>query len=64
MRTLRAEIGAVTLPLQIDGVALASWDDLKAYLDEQTQVGQTARLTLWRDREEIEIAVALGQEPF
>jgi S1-C subfamily serine protease len=48
----------------IDGLPLASWDDLKAYLDVQTQVGQTVRLTLWRDGQQIDIEVALGQEPF
>ena len=43
---------------------LASWDDLKAYLDEQTEVGQTVRLTLWRDGQPGEVDVVLGQEPF
>jgi S1-C subfamily serine protease len=48
----------------IDGVPLAGWDDLKAYLDEQTEVGQTVRLTLWRDGQPREVTVVLGQEPF
>jgi S1-C subfamily serine protease len=48
----------------IDGVPLASWDDLRAYLDEQTEVSQAVRLTLWRDGQPVEIDVVLGQEPF
>jgi S1-C subfamily serine protease len=41
-------------------MALASWDDLRAYLDVQTQVGQTVRLTLWRDGQQIDVEVTLG----
>jgi S1-C subfamily serine protease len=48
----------------IDGTPLASWDDLRAYLDVQTQVGQTVRLTLWRNGQPIDAEVTLGQEPF
>jgi S1-C subfamily serine protease len=48
----------------IDGAPLASWDDLRAYLDEQTEVGQTVRLTLWRDGQPVEVDVTVGQEPF
>ena len=48
----------------IDGVPLRSWDDLRAYLDEQTEVGQTVRLSLWRDDQPLEVDLVLGQEPF
>lgn len=48
----------------IDGVPLASWDDLSAYLDQSTEVGQTVRLSLWRDGQPLELDVVLGQEPF
>ncbi len=48
----------------IDGAPLASWDDLRAYLDEQTEVGQTVRLTVWRDGQQVEVDVTVGQEPF
>lgn len=48
----------------IDGRQLSTWDDLDEYLDEQTEVGQTVRLTVWRDGQSLEVAVVLGQEPF
>ena len=47
----------------IDGVPLASWDDLRAYLDQQTEVGQTVRLRVWRDGQQVDVDVTLGQEP-
>lgn len=48
----------------IDGVPLRTWDDLNAYLDQQTEVGQTVRLSLWRDGQPLELDVTLDQEPF
>ena len=47
----------------IDGVPLHSWDDLDAYLQEQTEVGQTATLTIWRGDQEMTIEVKLGEMP-
>lgn len=47
----------------IDGVPVTSWDDLEAYLDERTDVGQTVTLTLWRAQVRIEVQVLLAQEP-
>jgi len=47
----------------IDGVPLHSWDDLDAYLQEQTAVGQTATLTIWRGDQEMTIEVKLGEMP-
>ncbi len=47
----------------IDGVPLLSWDDLDAYLQEQTEVGQTVTLTIWRDDQEMTIEVKLGEMP-
>lgn len=47
----------------IDGDPLRSWDDLDAYLQEQTAVGQTVTLTIVRERRQIEIEVVLGEEP-
>ncbi len=47
----------------IDGVPLRNWDDLDAYLQEQTEVGQTVTLTIWRSDQEMTIAVALGEMP-
>ncbi|MEA3337087.1 MAG: trypsin-like peptidase domain-containing protein [Chloroflexota bacterium] len=47
----------------IDGIPLTSWEDLEAYLDEKTEVGQTITLTLWRQTERLEIRVELDEEP-
>ncbi len=47
----------------IDGVPLHNWDDLDAYLQEQTEVGQTVTLTIWRDNREMTIEVKLGEMP-
>jgi S1-C subfamily serine protease len=47
----------------IDGVPLRNWDDLDAYLQEQTEVGQTVTLTIWRGDQEMTIEVKLGEMP-
>jgi S1-C subfamily serine protease len=47
----------------IDGVQLRSWDDLDAYLQERTEVGQTVTLTFWRDDQEMTTEVKLGEMP-
>ena len=47
----------------IDGVPLATWDDLNAYLDMYTDVGQTVQLALWRNGAEMSLAVTLGEQP-
>ena len=47
----------------IDGMPLHNWDDLDAYLQEQTEVGQTVALTVWRDDQEMAIEVKLGEMP-
>ena len=47
----------------IDGMPLHNWDDLDAYLQEQTEVGQTVTLTVWRDDQEMAIEVKLGEMP-
>ena len=47
----------------IDGMPLHNWDDLDAYLQEQTEVGQTVTLTIWRDDQEMTIEVKLGEMP-
>ena len=49
--------------VSVDGHPLHTWEDLDAYLQEQTEVGQTVTLTLWRSREKLEIQVMLGQQP-
>jgi S1-C subfamily serine protease len=47
----------------IDSVPLRNWDDLDAYLQEQTEVGQTVTLTIWRGDQEMTIEVKLGEMP-
>ncbi len=47
----------------IDGVPLRNWDDLDAYLQEQTEVGQTVTLTIWRGDQEMTVEVELGEMP-
>lgn len=47
----------------IDGHPLRTWEDLEAYLEEETTVGQTVTLTIWRDGRQMEVEVVLGEEP-
>lgn len=47
----------------VDGVALQTWEDLNAYLQERTEVGQEVRLTLWRSGERLDLPVTVGEEP-
>ena len=47
----------------IDDVAVRTWEDLNAYLQEKTEVGQTVTLTLWRGDQQIQVEVVLGDEP-
>lgn len=47
----------------IDGVPLHSWDDLDAYLQEQTEIRQTVTLTIWRGDQEMTIEVELSEMP-
>ena len=47
----------------IDGVPLTSWEDLDAYLQEKTEVGQMVTLDIIRDGQPIQVQVALGEAP-
>ena len=47
----------------IDGVPLTSWEDLDAYLQEKTEVGQTVTLDIIRDGQPMQVQVTLGEEP-
>jgi len=47
----------------IDGVPLKSWEDLDAYLQENTEVGQTVTLDILRDGQPMQVKVQLGEEP-
>lgn len=46
----------------IDGVPLRTWDDLDAYLQERTEVGQQVILSIWRGDEQIDLPAVLGEE--
>lgn len=47
----------------IDGVPLARWDDLSAYLQEKTEVGQVVTLTVLRNGKELAVQVTLADTP-
>ncbi len=47
----------------IDGLQLARWEDLNAYLDEKTEVGQTVTLTVIRNGEEETLEAILEDTP-
>jgi len=47
----------------IDGQPLRTWEDLDAYLELETRVGQTVELSIWRGDEQLTLAVELAEEP-
>jgi S1-C subfamily serine protease len=47
----------------VDGRAVASWEDLIAYLDEQCEVGQSITLILLRDGQEHTVTATLAEMP-
>jgi S1-C subfamily serine protease len=47
----------------VDAVKLGKWDDLSAYLEEKTEVGQTVTLKLVRDGKELTVSVTLADTP-
>lgn len=47
----------------IDGHPLAKWADLSAYLDDQTQVGQTVTLSIIRNGEQMTLQAKLEDTP-
>jgi S1-C subfamily serine protease len=47
----------------VDGVPLKKWDDLNAYLEEKTTVGQKIALTLLRGGKELTLDVTLADMP-
>ncbi|NOX61265.1 MAG: trypsin-like serine protease [Chloroflexi bacterium] len=47
----------------INGHPLKSWEDLNAYLEENTRVGQTVTLEILRGDQQLEIAVVVGEAP-
>ncbi len=47
----------------VDGVKLSKWDDLSAYLEEKTEVGQTVTLSLVRDGKALTVTATLGDTP-
>ncbi len=49
--------------LAIDDKDVRKIDDVLVYLEQATEVGETVRLTVWRDGQIIEINVTLGARP-
>ncbi|PKO20922.1 MAG: peptidase S1 [Chloroflexi bacterium HGW-Chloroflexi-1] len=47
----------------VDGRPMTKWEDLNAYLDEETQVGQTITLTVVRDGQEMPLQATLQDTP-
>lgn len=47
----------------IDGVPLKSWEDLNAYLQERTEVGQVVALDILRGGEAMRVEIEIGEEP-
>jgi len=49
--------------IAVDAVKLGKWDDLSAYLEEKTEVGQTVTLRFVRDGKELTLSVTLADMP-
>jgi S1-C subfamily serine protease len=49
--------------IAVDGVSLKKWDDLNAYLEEETTVGQEIALTLVRGGKDLTLNVTLADMP-
>jgi S1-C subfamily serine protease len=49
--------------IAVDGVSLKKWDDLNAYLEEETTVGQEIALTLARGGKDLTLNVTLADMP-
>jgi S1-C subfamily serine protease len=47
----------------VDGAKLTKWDDLSAYLEEKTEVGQQVTLTIVRSDKESSLKVTLADTP-
>jgi S1-C subfamily serine protease len=47
----------------VDDVKLSKWDDLSAYLEEKTEVGQTVTLSLVRGGKTLTVTATLGDTP-
>ncbi len=47
----------------IDGAELKAWDDLSAYLQEKTEVGQVVTLTILRNGKKLAVEVTLADTP-
>ena len=47
----------------VDGRPLRTWEDLFAYLELETRVGQTVELAIWRGDRQITLTAELAEEP-
>lgn len=54
---------SVDIITAVDGVKVTNMSNLTSYLAINTQPGQTVNLTVWRDGQQINIPVVLGERP-
>jgi len=47
----------------IDGQPLRTWEDLDAYLELETRVGQRVKLSIWRGSKQLTLTAELAEEP-
>ena len=47
----------------VDGIPLTTWEDLFAYLELETRVGQSVELTVWREQQSLALTIELAEEP-
>jgi S1-C subfamily serine protease len=47
----------------VDGKPMATWENLSAYLEEETEVGQTITLTIVRNNQEMTVNATLADTP-
>ncbi|MEA3344729.1 MAG: trypsin-like peptidase domain-containing protein [Chloroflexota bacterium] len=48
---------------EVNGTAIASMEDLTIYLETKTHVGDELTLTIWRDGEEQQMEITVGERP-
>jgi S1-C subfamily serine protease len=62
LRNRRYLVGGDIL-IAVDAKTVNSWEDLSAYLDEQSDVGQSITLTMLRDGKELTLTATLAEMP-
>ena len=47
----------------VNGTPVGSMEELTLYLESKTRVGDTLSLTIWRDDQEQQVAITVGERP-